>query len=110
MINRKANGVGHYIVGSALTVKVVDIRAQVQFVQGLGNIIEVVTATRAVILAAFAIVGSAAAARTVTIVIAQSTIGADIVVVVGFAIGQQYYKVFLTPVADGRRARNPAGK
>ena len=110
MINCKTNGVGHYIVASALTVKVVDIRAQVQLVKSLGDIIEVVTATRAVIPIAFAIVRFAAATGAVTVVIAQSTIGADVVVVVGFAIGQQYDKVFLAPVADGRRARNPAGE
>ena len=110
MVDGEADGVGDHIVFCRLPVQIIDVRAQVHLVHGLGHVVEIVAAVGAVVTAALAVVGTAVTTRAVAVVVLQATAAGDVVVVVGLAVGQQDNEILLAPVADGRCSRDTAGE
>ena len=80
MVYRKTHGIGHDAVLCAFPVEVIDVGSQVNFKKRLRHVIEIVTAVGAVITIALAVVGFTAASGTVTIIIAKTAAGADVIV------------------------------
>ena len=101
MVDGKAHGIGHDVVARAFPIQVVDVGPEVKLIQRLCHIIEIVTAGGAVFPIAFAIVDLTIAPGTVAVIITQSAVSADVVVIVRLTVGQQHHKVFLAPVTDG---------
>ena len=101
MVDGKADGIGHDVVGCTFPVEVVDVGPEIKLIQRLCHIIEIVTAGGAVFPIALAVVGLTITPGAVAVIITQSAVCADVVVIVRLTVGQQHHEVLLAPVTDG---------